>query len=155
MMARSAASFISEQIEVIDMTMEPIQNAAGAYQGSGAAVEKTQSVPKAEQQTTERITLAAEQADKNVAGENARQTDQISIPEKASDSSLKNAVEQINRKAPNMEAIFGYHEGTGRVTIKIVDKDTKEVKKEYPAEKTLDMIQRVWEMAGLMVDEKR
>ena len=142
-MARSAASFISEQIEVVDMTMEPIQNAAGAYQGSGAAVEKTQSVPK------------AEQADKNVAGENARQADQISIPEKASDSSLKNAVEQINRKAPNMEAIFGYHEGTGRVTIKIVDKDTKEVKKEYPAEKTLDMIQRVWEMAGLMVDEKR
>ena len=32
---------------------------------------------------------------------------------------------------------------------------TKEVKKEYPAEKTLDMIQKVWEMAGLMVDEKR
>ncbi|MDY3818812.1 MAG: flagellar protein FlaG, partial [Lachnospiraceae bacterium] len=30
-----------------------------------------------------------------------------------------------------------------------------EVKKEYPAEKTLDMIQKVWEMAGLMVDEKR
>ena len=65
------------------------------------------------------------------------------------------AVEQINRNSAGMEAIFGYHEGTHRVTIKIVDKDTKEVKKEYPAEKTLDMIQKVWEMAGLMVDEKR
>ena len=36
-----------------------------------------------------------------------------------------------------------------------VIKRIREVKKEYPAEKTLDMIQKVWEMAGLMVDEKR
>jgi flagellar protein FlaG len=38
--------------------------------------------------------------------------------------------------------------------IKIVDKDTKEVLKEYPPEKTLDMIAKVWEVAGLLVDEK-
>ena len=44
---------------------------------------------------------------------------------------------------------------TNRVTIKIVDKKTKEVIKEFPPEKTLDMIAKVWEMAGLMVDEKR
>ena len=35
-----------------------------------------------------------------------------------------------------------------------VDKDTKEVLKEYPPEKTLDMIAKVWEIAGLLVDEK-
>lgn len=137
------------------MTMEPIQNAAAAYQGSSAAVEKTQSVPKTEIKTPERMTPAAEQADQEILGENGRPSDKIVMPEQASDSSLKNAVEQINRKSANMEAIFGYHEGTNRVTIKIVDKDTKEVKKEYPAEKTLDMIQKLWEMAGLMVDEKR
>jgi len=34
------------------------------------------------------------------------------------------------------------------------DKDTKEVLKEYPPEKTLDMIAKVWEVAGLLVDEK-
>ena len=92
---------------------------------------------------------------KNAAGEANKQTDKYAMPEQASERSLKNAVEQINRKSANMEAIFGYHEGTNRVTIKIIDKDTKEVKREYPAEKTLDMIQKVWEMAGLMVDEKR
>ena len=32
---------------------------------------------------------------------------------------------------------------------------TEEVIKEFPPEKTLDMIAKVWEMAGLMVDEKR
>lgn len=133
------------------MKMEPIQGATASYQGSGIAVEKVQSAPKAELKTP---TVSA-QTDRNAAGESGRQADQISMPDKASDSSLKNAVEQINRNSSDMEAIFGYHEGTHRVTIKIVDKDTKEVKREFPAEKTLDMIQKVWEMAGLMVDEKR
>ena len=68
---------------------------------------------------------------------------------------IKKAVEDINKKAVNSEAIFGIHEATNRVTIKIVDKDTKKVIKELPPEKTLDMIAKVWEMAGLMVDEKR
>jgi flagellar protein FlaG len=39
--------------------------------------------------------------------------------------------------------------------IKIVDKETKEVIKELPPEKTLDMIAKIWEVAGLLVDEKR
>ena len=68
---------------------------------------------------------------------------------------LKRAVEEINRKANNSEAVFGVHEDTNRITIKIVDKESKEVIKEFPPEKTLDMIAKVWEMAGLMVDEKR
>ena len=68
---------------------------------------------------------------------------------------LKKAVESINKNAANTEAVFGIHEGTNRVTIKLVDKDTKETIKELPAEKTLDMIARVWEMAGILVDEKR
>lgn len=137
------------------MTMEPIQSTTVAYQGSGKAVEKATSAPKAEVKAPERNAPAADVSDRNMAGENSKQNDKITMPEQASDSSLKNAVEQINRKSAGMEAIFGYHEGTRHVTIKIVDKDTKEVKKEYPAEKTLDMIQKVWEMAGLMVDEKR
>ena len=46
------------------------------------------------------------------------------------------------------------HEGTGRVTIKIIDKETKDVVREYPAEETLEMIEKVWELAGILVDEK-
>ena len=46
------------------------------------------------------------------------------------------------------------HEATNRVTIQIVDKNTKEVIKEIPPEKTLDMIAKVWELAGILVDEK-
>ena len=68
---------------------------------------------------------------------------------------MKKAVEQLNKKMNNSEALFGIHEGTNRVTIKIVDKSTKEVIKELPPEKTLDMIAKAWELAGLLVDERR
>ncbi|MEG1888510.1 MAG: flagellar protein FlaG, partial [Lachnospiraceae bacterium] len=35
------------------------------------------------------------------------------------------------------------------------DKETKKVIKEFPAEKTLDLIAKAWEIAGLLVDERR
>jgi flagellar protein FlaG len=68
---------------------------------------------------------------------------------------LKKAVEDMNKKMNNSIAKYGIHEGTNRVTIKIVDKDTDKVIKELPPDKTLDMIAKVWEMAGILVDEKR
>ena len=75
----------------------------------------------------------------------------------ASQKQIKEAVKDLHKKLDNSnnEVMFGVHEGTHRVTIKIVDKETKKVVKEFPPEKTLDMIAKVWEMAGIMVDEKR
>lgn len=72
-----------------------------------------------------------------------------------SQEQLKKIIEQINKKANNSEVQFGVHEKTNRITIKIIDKETKETIKELPPEKTLDMIAKAWELAGLMVDERR
>ena len=70
--------------------------------------------------------------------------------------SLKKMIADMNKKIrnTNAEAVFGVHEKTNRIMIKILDKDTKEVLKEFPPEKTLDMIASIWEMAGILVDEK-
>ncbi len=68
---------------------------------------------------------------------------------------IKRAVDEVNRKVKNNELIFGIHDATNRVTIKVVDKSTKEVLREFPPEQTLDMIAKVWELAGIMVDERR
>lgn len=68
---------------------------------------------------------------------------------------IRKAVEKMNKSMSNSEAIFGIHDATNRVTIKIVDKETKEVLKEIPPEKTLDMIAKAWELVGILVDEKR
>ncbi len=72
-----------------------------------------------------------------------------------SQDQLRKAVEDINKKANYSDVQFGIHEGTNRVTIKIVDRETKKVIKELPPEKTLDMIAKAWELAGILVDEKR
>lgn len=82
-------------------------------------------------------------------GEN-KESAELKLPNEG----VKRAIEEMNKKVTNSEAVFGVHESTNRVTIKIVDKETKEVLKEYPPEKTLDMIAKVWELAGLLVDEK-
>jgi flagellar protein FlaG len=69
---------------------------------------------------------------------------------------IRSAVAEMSKKmTSNTEAVFGIHEATNTVTIKIVDRDSKKVIKEIPPEKTLDMIAKVWELAGIMVDEKR
>ena len=70
--------------------------------------------------------------------------------------SLKKMIADMNKKIrnTNAEAVFGVHEKTNRIMIKILDKDTKEILKEFPPEKTLDMIASIWEMAGILVDQK-
>lgn len=73
----------------------------------------------------------------------------------SSNETARQAAQTYNKLTENTKAVFGVNEATNRITIKIVDKDTDEIIKEFPAEKTLDMIARVWEMAGIMVDEKR
>ncbi len=75
--------------------------------------------------------------------------------QQATNEQIKKAVESLNKNLSHSEAVFGIHEETNRVTIKIVDKDTKEVIKELPPEKTLDMIAKAWELAGILVDERR
>ena len=71
------------------------------------------------------------------------------------DDTIKKALEELTKKQANFISEFGIHEKTNRITVKIVDKDTQEIIKELPPEKMLDMIAKVWEYAGLFVDEKR
>jgi flagellar protein FlaG len=84
------------------------------------------------------------------------QTDNRTDEEKtaADNEKIKKALENMTAQLPNSEVKFGIHEKTNRVTIKLVDKSTKEVIKEFPPEKTLDMIAKCMEIAGVLVDEK-
>lgn len=116
-----------------------------AQQAEDMEVNLQQKQPAVDEQTSV-VQAAAEKEDaKNQSGGQ----------EQNRNSQIKRAVEQINKRMQNSEALFGIHEKTNRVTIKIVDKETKEVIKELPPEKTLDMIAKAWEMAGILVDEKR
>jgi len=52
-------------------------------------------------------------------------------------------------------AEFAYNEPTNRISVKIRDKDTGEVIREIPSEKALKMLETSWELAGILVDDKR
>ncbi len=110
---------------------------------------------------------AAEYTDVSIAEVNNKKTESAvktadqsestndSSNREASKETLQQTVESLNKAMTNSELQFGIHELTNRVTIKIIDKDTKEVIKELPPEKTLDLIAKAWELAGIMVDERR
>jgi flagellar protein FlaG len=75
----------------------------------------------------------------------------------ASEQQIKSAISQANNKMKThrTRCEFSYHEETKRVSIKVVDKDTQEIIREIPPEETLEMVQKMWELAGILVDEKR
>lgn len=76
---------------------------------------------------------------------------------RANPKNVQSAVNNANSKMKNSNTRceFAYHEGTKRVSIKVIDKDTEEVIKEFPPEETLKMIEKIWELNGVVVDEKR
>ncbi len=148
------------------MAIEPLGSAM-AYQAQTTpqarpiqkpAVENTE-VPTQEQNhaydaTTVKI-AKPEKTSEQEGSQGNTDTPSSKEQQQAMNERIKKAVENLNKTLSNSEAIFGIHDETNRVTIKIVDKETKEVIKEIPPEKTLDMIAKAWELAGLLVDEKR
>lgn len=66
-------------------------------------------------------------------------------------------IERANKalNGGNRSFEFSIHEGTNEIMVKVIDNDTKEVIREIPNEKILDMVAKMWEMAGIFVDERR
>ncbi len=75
--------------------------------------------------------------------------------DKVARSTVQDTVKKTNNIMTSTRCEFSYHEETHRVSIKVMDKETDEVIREIPPEKSLEMLQKMWEMAGLLVDEKR
>lgn len=144
------------------MAIEAMKGAGMSYAGSSSASDvKAESQAKVETASNaaasddlmkKTIQIDTKETDKN--SKDGNRDDSQAKQTISENSQIRKAVDEINKKAHNSEAVFGIHDATNRVTIKIVDKDTKKVLKEYPPEKTLDMIAKVWEMAGLLVDKK-
>jgi flagellar protein FlaG len=70
---------------------------------------------------------------------------------------VADAVGRINKAVEGSSRIFVYsvHEKTNEIMIKVIDETTKEVIREIPPKKILDMVANMLEMAGLLVDERR
>ncbi len=76
--------------------------------------------------------------------------------EKIDDKMMEKSLEQANKslEVANRYIEREVHEKTHAVMYKLKDRTTGEVIAEFPPKKIQDMIAKMWELAGLFVDEK-
>lgn len=109
--------------------------------------ESVQTTAKKEQSTIGETIQPVNQQMKN------NSSDQSSFEEKT----ILNVIDVINKKLANKETQVevDFHEKTKEMIIRLVNKQSKEIIREIPSEKMIDMIDCFCEIAGLYVDEKR
>lgn len=139
-----AASYQNQTVQAT----KPVQQAAPSEPKDNNVAETSQSAA-----TNEAVVIGQATESNGNSASNSNNEEFAKKKEKeASLKELKDIQKVLNN---NTIAEFGYNEPTKRITIKIKDKDTDEVIKEIPSDKALDMLARAWELAGMMVDERR
>lgn len=66
---------------------------------------------------------------------------------------IERSIKAVQGKTTSLK--FSVHEQTNMVAVKVLDSESGEVIREIPPEKTLDFVAKLWEMAGVLIDEKR
>jgi len=116
-----------------------------------------------ENNVTVKAPVSQETAAKNVSPGNAGPAKETGRYEETasdwqvSEGFLRKAVEKANKTMAiqNRYLEFRIHERTNEIIVCVVDSETKEVIREIPSEKILDMFASMLELAGLLVDERR
>ncbi len=74
-----------------------------------------------------------------------------------SEKEVIQAIEQANKhiRTYDRKLEFSIHELTKQIMVKVIDTSNDSVIREIPSEKVLDMVGHMWEVAGILVDEKR
>ncbi|SHI81774.1 flagellar protein FlaG [Thermoclostridium caenicola] len=116
-----------------------------------------------ENNVTVKAPVSSETAAKNVSPGNAGPVKEAARYEETasdwqlSEGFLRKAVEKANKTMAiqNRYLEFRIHERTNEIIVRVVDSETKEVIREIPSEKILDMFASMLEIAGLLVDERR
>lgn len=119
-------------------------NAAEAVKKASVHTESSQVAPVKEHPSA----VMAEKATEKAVVEGQKE-------HKPSEATIDDAVRSANRKMEHTRCEYSYHKETNRVSIKVINDETDEVIREIPPEKSLDMLQKMWEMAGILVDQKR
>ncbi|MGF7059803.1 flagellar protein FlaG [Brassicibacter mesophilus] len=79
-----------------------------------------------------------------------------SFNKRVSEEELIHAIESANKSVNvyDRKLEFSIHDKTKEIMVKVIDTNTDEVIREIPPEKILDMVAKLWEMAGIIVDKK-
>lgn len=104
---------------------------------------------------TDAVAATSQPAPAEAKGDAGQQGGSQQKEHAASEATVNDAVKRANSRMEHTRCEYSYHKKTNRVSIKVINADTDEVIREIPPEKSLDMLQKMWEMAGILVDEKR
>lgn len=78
------------------------------------------------------------------------------FPEKEpSESSIDAAITYLNSQIERTHCSYSYDEDTKRISIRVYNDETEELIREIPPEESLEAIKKIWEIAGILIDEKR
>ncbi|MGE5473234.1 MAG: flagellar protein FlaG [Ignavibacteriales bacterium] len=119
---------------------------------SSSKIEQAQSTSYAVEEA-DRTSSAISSDNKKISSIN--ETERHALP--VSEKFVIEAIERANKAivGAKTEFKFSIHDTTHEISVKVLDKDSGEIIREIPPEKILDMVARMWEMAGIIVDEKR
>lgn len=70
-------------------------------------------------------------------------------------ATIESAISSMNSQITKTRCAYSYDEETKRINIKVYDKETDELIREVPPEESLEVLKKVWEIAGIIIDEKR
>ncbi|MEG6612756.1 flagellar protein FlaG [Pseudoclostridium thermosuccinogenes] len=81
--------------------------------------------------------------------------DKMTMP--VAEKVLIDAIERANKSlaGTNRKFEISVHEKTNDIMVKVINTESNEVIREIPPEKILDLIAKLWELAGIIVDERR
>ena len=73
-----------------------------------------------------------------------------------SENQISEAVRRANRSLEWAKRHFEYsfHDKTNTFVVRVYDSESDELIREIPPERILDLVARLWEIAGLIVDER-
>jgi flagellar protein FlaG len=73
-----------------------------------------------------------------------------------SDQQVIRMIEKANKALQLRSTAFEFavHKQTKQIMVKVFDKDSGEIIREIPPQKVLDMVAKMWELAGLLIDER-
>lgn len=77
----------------------------------------------------------------------------IPVSEEQFIKAIERAIKSIEGASTFLE--FSVHKETKQILVKVLNKETGELIREIPPEKNLDLIAKIWEMAGIIIDEKK
>ncbi len=75
---------------------------------------------------------------------------------KISEGDIQKTIDRANKVVEPLFLEFQYkiHEKTNQVMISVINSNTKELVREIPPEKVLDAVAKMWELTGILVDQR-